>query len=380
MLYELFIPPEELEAIQLLPNRAGTLGHSIKKGISALDSGDVKLAIVGIPESRGSACEDFAESPNVIRSMLYGLSEIDSSIKICDLGNVKQGKKIEDTYAAIEVIAEELIERDISILVIGGSQDLTIPLVDGFGKKPGNLVVIDDRLDYSADLDYIKDEQFINYINPSSQISLLAGQSFFINKNTIEQAITKHDGEIVMLGELRDDIKECGPLLRGADVVSFDMSALKENEAFGQYRNSPSGLFGEEACQLAWYAGLRHIRNIFAFFGYSPLHDPTCNGAMLSAQIAWYYIKGVASRKNDSPFSKYSDFKQFHVPVEGIDEAILFLKHKSTDRWWMEISSRINEKTESKLIPCTEKDYLIACANELPDRWLRSIISSLHDS
>lgn len=380
MLNELFIPPEELEIIRLLPNRAGSLGNSIRKGVSVFDEGDTQVAIIGLPESRGSACEDFSESPDIIRSMLYGLSDIEPSISICDLGNLKQGNSLNDTYAAIKVISEELIGKNISILAIGGGQDLTLPLLEGFSKDAANLVVIDDRIDYSADLDYIKDEQFINYINPDSQISLLAGQSFFINNNTIEETIVRSDGELVILGKLREDIQECEPVLRKADVVSFDMSALKANEASGQYRNSPNGLNGDEACQLAWYSGLRHTKNIFSLFGYSPSHDPSCSGAMLSAQIAWYYIKGVANREDDSPNSRNTEFKHFHVPVEGSDQTILFLKNISTNRWWMGISIIKNGEEDSKLVPCTEKDYLSACNNEIPDRWLRSIISSQHDN
>jgi hypothetical protein len=155
------------------------------------------------------------------------------------------------------------------------------------------------------------------------------------------------------------------------------MSALKANEATGQYRNSPNGLYGEEACQLAWYAGLRHTKNIFSFFGYSPSHDPTCSGAMLSAQIAWYYIRGVANRENDSPGVGHPEFKQYYVHVEEADQTILFLKHNSSDRWWMEISDTVNGDEKSELIPCTEKDYQVACKNEIPNRWLKSIISSI---
>jgi len=375
MLNELFISPGDLDVIQLLPNRTGSLGNSIKKGITALEGGEVNLAIIGIPESRGSACEDFSESPDLIRSLLYGLCDIDPAFNICDLGNVKSGKTLNDTYAAIKVIVEELVGRNISILVIGGSQDLTIPLADGFVKEPGNLLIIDDRLDYSEDLDFIKDEQFINYINPISKINLLAAQSFFINNDAVKKAIHNRSGEIVLLGELREDIRECEPLVRSCDLISFDMSALKANEASGQYRNSPNGLYGEEACQLAWYAGLSHKRNIFSFFGYSPSHDPTSNGAMVAAQIAWYYIKGVANRKIDSPSGSYSEFRHYHVPIEDTDHTILFLKHTSTERWWMEIPFFTEGEEKTKFIPCTEKDYLTACGNEIPDRWLKGIVT-----
>jgi hypothetical protein len=43
-------------------------------------------------------------------------------------------------------------------------------------------------------------------------------------------------------------------LLRDADLVSFDISAVKQSEAPASRFASPNGLAAEDACQLARYA------------------------------------------------------------------------------------------------------------------------------
>src|SRR5665647_2604680 len=107
------------------------------------------------------------------------------------------------------------------------------------------------------------------------------------------------------------------PYLRETDLVSFDFGSLKLSEAPGQVRNSPNGLTGEEACQLAWYAGIATNPGWFSIFRYSPSKDPQQNGAMMAAQIIWYFLHGKSKKLDETPQDEAIDFMHFIVQIEG---------------------------------------------------------------
>jgi len=84
-----------------------------------------QVAIVGVPVDMNGFIKGSKEAPNQVRNKLYQLRKIEKSLKIYDLGNVKKGESINDTYFALRDIVLELRERDITTILIGGSQDLS---------------------------------------------------------------------------------------------------------------------------------------------------------------------------------------------------------------------------------------------------------------
>jgi hypothetical protein len=59
------------------------------------------------------------------------------------------------------------------------------------------------------------------------------------------------------------------------------------------------------------------------------------------------------------------------VAVSGVESEIQFLKSKMSDLWWMEVPVPQHKSRFLKqhLIPCSYRDYQIACNNEMPERW-----------
>ena len=60
-----------------------------------------------------------------LQKELYQLFPGNWITKIADLGNIRQGSTIEDTYFAVKEVTSELIKRNIIPIIIGGGQDLT---------------------------------------------------------------------------------------------------------------------------------------------------------------------------------------------------------------------------------------------------------------
>ena len=68
--------------------------------------------IIGVPEGRLSLGNESCDlAPDEIRSSLYGLYEGEWGLKILDLGNLRIGQTVEDTYAILEQLTTYLIER-----------------------------------------------------------------------------------------------------------------------------------------------------------------------------------------------------------------------------------------------------------------------------
>ena len=58
------------------------------------------------------------------------------------------------------------------------------------------------------------------------------------------------------LGEVRSCMEDAEPVIRNADMISVDVSAIRFPDAPGSHNESPNGFYGDEACQLMRYAGM----------------------------------------------------------------------------------------------------------------------------
>jgi hypothetical protein len=160
--------------------------------------------------------------------------------------------------------------------------------------------------------------------------------------------------------------------VRDADRVSLDIGTIKSAELSYKNSESPNGFDGREICAIARYAG---ISNKVTSFGVYELKDfsEAKNAAMLIAQIFWYFIEGFNFRLSDDDFSNKDHYVTYKVPVD--DEVLIFKKSNRTGRWWIELPfiSNVNNKLKRKsLLPCTYGEYLSACDQEIPERWIKA--------
>jgi arginase family enzyme len=367
MLKELITPAKELPVVKKFSGDIDQLGTMIKNN-DWNESALPDVVILGINEERISDSSFYSDSSDAMREQLYQLKGFSGPFRIVDLGNVKTGKEVADTYAAVSMVAEEIASLGIPLLFLGGNQSFTTPLIAGLNKNGAILTVVDDRIDNQLQAEGNCDDIFLNNLPPETIVNVMAIQSFFVSANSKETFSEEFKGSLFTLGELRNGIREMEPYLRETDLVSFDFGSLKLSEAPGQVRNSPNGLTGEEACQLAWYAGIATNPGWFSIFRYSPSKDPQQNGAMMAAQIIWYFLHGKSKKLDEIPQDEAIDFMHFIVQIEGIPEPVTFLKHPISKRWWMEVPSPDCDLFPLR-IPCSKNDYRKACKNEIPDRW-----------
>ena len=353
-------------------------------GFPDLDD-DVHIAIVGVEESRNSAGnEGCAAAPDYVREKLYRLNAGNYAVKIADLGNIKQGAEVTDTYVALKTVVEELVRKDILPIIIGGSQDLTYAQYMGYEKleQRVDLVVIDSHFDLEEDAQTGNIETtsnsylnkiFLHEPNYLFNYSNLGYQTYFVSQESL-RVMDKLYFDVHRLGELSGQIAVAEPVIRNANMVSFDVSAIRSAEAMGNANATPNGFYAEEACQLCRYAGFNDKLSSIGFYEYNPVFDSNGQTALLLAQMIWYFVDGYYNRKKDFPLNPKSHYLIYKTSLKHEGHEVVFVKSKKTDRWWMQVpyptGGSMNERFH--LVPCRYDDYKTAVSGEMPDLWWRT--------
>jgi formiminoglutamase len=342
------------------------------------DLDGVKVALIGIGESRNSTGnEGCSGAPDKVREHLYKLAVI-SGVPIADIGNLRLGQTPNDTYSAVEFVCSELLGNNTIPIIIGGSQDLTYANYLAYQKlqQTVNLVCIDRKVDLGVSKDTIDSNSYLNNIiqHPSSllfNLSLAAYQSYFVNDSEIE-TLKKMYFDVYRLGNIQSKKEEAEPIVRSADILSFDISSIRQSDAPACADTTPNGLYGEEACQIMRYAGMSDKLSSVGIYELNPEFDNRGQTAHLAAQMIWYFLEGFSNRKNDFPVIAGKDYMKYRVAIKAPEHEIVFYKSLKTDRWWMEVPFKVDDKSKFErhhLVPCSYDDYLLACAEEMPDRW-----------
>jgi len=336
-----------------------------------------QVAIVGVPVDMNGFIKGSKEAPNQVRNKLYQLRKIEKSLKIYDLGNVKKGESINDTYFALRDIVLELRERDITTILIGGSQDLSQGVFLALEKQKGlhHLLTIDSMLDFSLKEGPLNSRNYLNHIVSEvrlRQFSLtnLGHQACFVTENQLQQ-LEKMYLESIRLGEARKEIKLAEPLIRDSEFISIDMGAVRHSDAPGASVPSPNGFFGDELCQITRYAGLSEHVKILGFFELCPSSDMNGQTAHLEAQAVWYFLEGLTHRIRENPLDTPEHIKKFIVTLNTAGHDIIFHKSTLSERWWMEIPVKNPVTGYNFFVSCAYEDYQQACNQEIPDRWWR---------
>lgn len=360
----------------LLPNQV--LGKSIqvyteKLGFPVLEK--VKIAVIGIQESRNSYYPVMEYDIDAFRREFYQLYPGNWTISVADLGNLPSGETTEDTYYALSEITTHLRQISIIPVVLGGSQDLTVALYRSFEQSNHwvNIVSVDNRFDFSQEEELISGRSYMSEIimqNPSKLYNFtnLGYQSYLIAQEELD-LMDKLFFEAFRLGDVLDRPQKTEPVFREADIASFDMKVLSGLADGTLSQGMPNGIDSRTICAFSRYAGISDRISVLGCFD---LSNSTIFHKLM-AQIIWYFIEGVNNRFDEYPVATSQGFTRYAVQMS--DRELVFFKSNKSQRWWMEISTENyldNKSIRSALLSCTHQDYLEACGDVLPDRWWKA--------
>ena len=348
------------------------------------------LALIGLDEWRGSAAgPPAAHGADAVRRHLYQLQKGTGPCRLVDLGNLRPGLTLEDTYQRLREIIAALLEQNTVPLLLGGSHDLDYGQFLAYEtlERAVSFATVDARVDMAEPDSAAPEDSHLRRMllhTPTFLFNFtqLAHQQYLVAPDVL-MALEKLHFETLRVGQIRDDIRQAEPLLRQADFVSFDIAALRWNDAPGYYPANPFGLTNEEAAKLAWYAGCNDQLTSFGLYGYRPDYDAHGLAAMVQATMLWYFVEGYYYRRRETDFRGPS-FVRYAAGLHGPprysfqtdDEAddddspdrIVFYKSQQTDRWWMEVVNLTGNSR--RIVPCSYQDYLRAAQGDVPHRWI----------
>ncbi|MBS1946790.1 MAG: formimidoylglutamase [Bacteroidetes bacterium] len=350
--------------------RPGQLGKSIEvhEEDAMPDFFDKDIILVGCNEMRGNGLYSSGmTAANAIREQLYKLYNWHKDIRLADAGDIKAGAGLNDTYAALKTVIKELTDVGKTVVVLGGSHDLTLAQYQNYVDKKQIIeaVCIDALID--LDLDSLnRSDNFLmemltsepNFVRHYNHIGF---QSFYVHPHMLE-TMDKLRFDCYRVGSVKENIEEMEPVIRNSSLFSFDISAIANTYAPANDL-SPNGFNGEEACALMRFAGLSPNINTIGIYGYLPEKDVNDLTAKQISHMLWYLADGKSRGQREAGLEERDSFIEYHTAFAEVET--VFLKSRKTNRWWMQLPDK-------KYIACSYRDYLLASSNEIPERWLRA--------
>lgn len=345
------------------------------------DVENADIAIIGVTDERGAGRQSSElVGPNIIRRDFYSLFHHQKEIRIVDLGNITPGQTLNDTYHAVSDVVRELNKKNVFVIILGGSQDITYGNYLAYEKleQTVNLAVIDDRIDLNEDGGEVSNKNYLSKIilhqpNYLFNFSAIGYQTYYLNpemKNLMEDLYF----DSYRLGELQSSIMKSEPIIRNADILSVDLSAIRKSEMIAKSTSGPNGFYGEEICQMMRYAGMSDKLSSIGFYEFIPDKDDG-SGAMLVAQMLWCIVDGYCSRKSDYPFGSKDSYTKYRIHLENTDHELVFYKSDKSDRWWMDVPyppSMILKFERHHMVPCNYDDYKESSEGKIPDLWWKT--------
>lgn len=327
------------------------------------------LVIVGCSDGRGGGgYKDDNDSVDTIRREFYNLFHWHKDVKLADAGNIRPGATLQDTYAALKTVVNELLSHCKRVVILGGSHDLTFAQYNVYASanKIIEAVCVDAMIDMKIE-SALPSNNFLmpmltnepNFIRHYNHIGF---QSYFVHPDMLE-TIDKLRFDCYRVGNVKDNMEEMEPVIRNASLFSFDISAIQHAHAPAN-RLTPNGFTGEEACMLMQYAGMSANVNTIGIYGYTQKHDRYDLTAKQVSHMLWYFLDGILKGKEEAMLSDTDNFNEFKIAFAEVETT--FLQSKKTGRWWMQLP-------DDHFIACSHKDYITASQNEIPERWMRAV-------
>lgn len=351
------------------PYKEGQLGSTISVYAEEFpDLDDVQLVLVGCGEQRGSGItHGFSNGPDAVRRHFYSLYGWHPDIRLADVGNIKPGSLHTDSYAALKTVVHELMNDGKTVVILGGTHDLTLAQYQAYAenKKPIEVSCVDALIDLNLESPF-RHENFLmemltgepNYVRHYNHIGF---QSYFVHPRMLE-TMDKLRFDCFRVGSVKENIDEMEPVIRNSHLFSFDMTAMAHPYAPAGCI-SPNGLNGEESCVLMRYAGMSPNVNSIGIYGYDAANDKDELTAKQISHMLWYLLDGRSRGRKEAQLDERDSFTEYYMAFAEVET--VFIQSKKTGRWWMQLPDK-------RFIACSYKDYLLASSNEIPERWLRA--------
>lgn len=367
-------PQQRLKILEELELEAQQLGSLLLSDTESMEDPDIAILSVLADDAN----EEFIAAA---RRELYRLFVHTDQKAIVDLGCIRPGRNMKDRKAALNLAMEELHEKGVHTIVLCDSPEFAFPAFESLQSSLPyiNVCTVDESIAYKPVEEGTDSRAYLQAILQNEAGSLfnfshMGHQQYLTDPKAVE-LIEQMNYDLVRLGELRPQLEQSEVYLRDANLAVFRLNAMDGNGFGSVERPGPNGFTPDQFCQLGRYAGLSPKLQSLLICGLKSRDDRMEVDSQLLAQFVWCYLEGEMHRlKHDQPTESASEeFLKYFIDFSEEGYQLSFWKSKQSNRWWMAFLEGESEE-KPQFVSCTYDDYLRACRNELPDRWMRNYL------
>lgn len=349
------------------------------------DFSEYDIAILGVKEARAAGFKNLSSdmAPDEIRKDFYRLQVPNPMPKLLDLGNILDAEEVADTYAKLEAVLSFIYKNNIPIIILGGSQDLTVSQFNSLEsiQDEASIVIVDERIDLLKSQETITSDGFIQHLLASSHpqlfhLTLFGYQSYFTNYNVLD-VLDSMSYETIRLGQARYSVPQWAHIFQMADMASIDISCVKQSDAPGRSMQTPNGFQSDELCQITRLCGMSAKVKSIGIYEVNPQFDIRHLSTQMVAHSLWYFLEGFTYRTIESPEAadQYENFNVYMVEhAEFESKPFHFWQSKLSGNWWVELPE--NGSQADRFFPCSKADYESSALGEM-SKWVFNLVAKL---
>ncbi|HMO80926.1 MAG TPA: formimidoylglutamase [Pyrinomonadaceae bacterium] len=284
-------------------------------GTAPEDYAEADIVIVGCPQDEGvrrnNGREGVALAPARIREQFYLLTPFNISRKICDIGDVKIGRTLEETHDNHLEIVKKVLSDGKRLIVLGGGNDISYPdgraMSEVFGTENWIAVNVDSHLD-------VRVAEQRNSGTPYRQLleeKLLLPKYFYevgfqthfcspvyydyirelgVHRISLEMLRSRSEPDQEIREQIRLNFINHSSSM--STFFGFDIDAVRASDAPGSSAPSPLGLRAGEFIQLVKYAASLANTKLIEFTEVNPKFDADSRTVKLVAIAMHRFCSG----------------------------------------------------------------------------------------
>jgi formiminoglutamase len=273
---------------------------------------DANIVLLGCPQDEGvrrnGGRPGAQAAPREIRRCLYRLSNngLPAGLRLFDLGDTVILPALEETHALQQALVTQIIRDGKCVIVLGGGNDVSYPDCSGLALAQGEVVAcnVDAHFDVRADQPRNSGTPYRQLIEEGfikPDLFYEIGSQPFSNSAVYERYLHAKGAHVISRAELRqtgaaESVRRALQSLpegRFGLFWGFDMDVVRAADAPGVSAPNPTGLSGDELCEIAALAGAHPHTRLVEISEVNPTFDVDLCTCRLAALVIWHYLSSL---------------------------------------------------------------------------------------
>lgn len=262
-----------------------------------------ETVVLGLPQDEGVRRNKgrlgAKDAPDAIRACLYKMVTKDD-LRLFDLGNTLIQETLEATHELHREIVRQVLRDGKRLVILGGGNDTSYPDCSALAMETkGDILAFNIDAHFDVRADEIRNSgtpyrQLLEegHIQPDKFFEIayqpFANSQIYIDY-LAENQIWAYDLSQVRSVGIRMLLMR---LLQRGDAIfwGLDMDVVRAADAPGVSAINPTGLTGDEFCEVARVAALDPRSRIFEITEVNPTYDIDGRTCRLAAAAIWYFL------------------------------------------------------------------------------------------